>query len=112
VQGQEPSSLLPSCIVSTTGDVNAFFTFEGDGGAYVLSIKSDFEATLSVYEGSCSDLLCVDALGPYYGYSGYGYYFGPLNELIISTVPGASYYLVVSSLQGDTGKFKLAVEVS
>jgi hypothetical protein len=109
VQGQEQISLLPSCTGSTTGNVNAFFTFEGDGGAYVLSIKSDFEATLSVYEGSCSDLLCVDALRSYYGY---GYDIGVVTQLIVSTLPGTSYYLVISSLQGGIGKFKLAVAVS
>jgi hypothetical protein len=89
-------------------DFAAFFSFEGDGGSYIVAVTGDITAIASVYEGTCEKLDCIPSTGTYSYLGSYGY--GSMLESFDAEV-GIMYYIVVTGYDGSTGEFTLSVRV-
>jgi hypothetical protein len=93
-------------IPDSNSDNGVFFTIEGNGQAFVVSVTSDYADNLIVYEGDCNNLLEVNRLTAYYGY------LESTLELTVPTVAGTPYYIVVTSLADNAGGYTLTILVS
>ncbi|MCP4123056.1 MAG: T9SS type A sorting domain-containing protein [Bacteroidetes bacterium] len=82
-----------------------WYYFAGNGDAVTFSTcgTADYDTKLSVFEGDCSELSCVDGNDDGSGCPGF------TSELTIVTDPGTSYYIYVHGFSTSTGNFDLSV---
>lgn len=91
------------CGTSVTAP-GVWYTFEGDGRNVTLSMcgATNYDSKLSVYRGSCNQLICVggndDQAGCNYA-----------SEFSFTTLEGVNYYALVHGWNENTGNFNLTM---
>jgi hypothetical protein len=82
----------------------ARFRFVGTGGALAAHTCSgtDYDTVLSVFQGTCGGLVCVQSNDDFEG-------CGLNSRVIVDSQAGQSYYVLVHGYADSTGTFSLAV---
>ena len=94
---------LDNCGTPVTTAPGVWYSFVGTGDDVTFSLCSDatdFDSKLGVYEGSCGNLICVDANDDA---------CGTPSEVEVSTINGVNYYIYVTGFNSNTGNFGLSV---
>ena len=97
---------------STSG---LWFTFEGTGNGVTVSTclpGTNFDTYLSVYEGTCGDLICVagnDDQSETTGFDDLCPVAFVASTVTMNTTPGATYFVLVSGVLGESGDFEIGL---
>ncbi len=95
----------PECgsgYISTPG---LWYTFAGDGNDVTLSTcnNADFDTKISVWSGTCSDLVCEGGVDDGTGCA------DNTSAVTIATTAGTTYYALVHGYDGEVGPFTLSM---
>lgn len=95
---------VPFCGTSSTGP-GVWYTTTGDGFFYTATTcnTANYDTKISVYEGSCGGLICVDGNDDDFACSGF------TSTVTWGTTPGVDYYILVHGFGSGEGDFDLAL---
>jgi len=102
---------LPTCgDVETLGTSGVWYTFTGDGSAWLVAVNagsmngtSIFDTQLSVYQGSCENATCVGGHDQASTYSNYE------NYVVVDSVEGETYNALVHGFEVAEGAFTIVL---
>ena len=108
VGGNTETGVLPdapncgSAFVSTPG---LWYTFSGDGADVTLSTcdSADFDTKISVWSGTCEDLICEGGVDDAPGCG------GNTSAVTVATTAGTTYHVLVHGFDGEAGPFILSM---
>ncbi len=93
----------PFCGTGVTSP-GVWYALVGEGDEVTASLcGSDYDTKLSVYTGSCGDLVCV---------AGNDDFCGLQSQVGFVALPGETYYILVHGFGGGTGDYNLTLECS
>jgi len=95
----------PECgsgYISTPG---LWYTFAGNGDDVTLSTcnSADFDTKISVWSGTCADLVCEGGVDDAAGCG------GNTSAVTVATVAGTTYFVLVHGYDGEAGPFTLSM---
>lgn len=96
--------LVDDCVTSVSAP-GVWYDFTGTGGWVLLSTcgGSDYDTKLNVYTGDCDSLICVDGNDD-------SEFCGLNSEVLLATVSGTVYHVLVQGYDGETGIFTLTMD--
>jgi hypothetical protein len=97
--GASPETGARTCGDSNIASPGVWYTTEGTGGrlqAFFNGFETDFNASVSVFRGSCGSLECVE-----------------LDDTLQywESIPGELYYILVNSADESSGNFGLLIDL-
>jgi len=89
-----------TCITALGTAPGVWYSFPGDGSVTTLSLcGSGYDTKIGVFSGSCGALVCV---------TGNDDFCGLQSQVVVNTVVGTNYYVLVTGFGAGAGNYTLA----
>ena len=108
---------VPGCATAApqTSTAGLWFSFEGTGDSVTVTTclpGTNFDTYLSVYEGTCGDLICVagnDGQSETTGFDDICPVAFVASTVTMNTAPETTYWVLVSGVTGESGDFEIGL---